>query len=251
MVWDLSSYSWYYDMRLHDFDPMPVPSGHFKQIFGRWKFLTVWTMDLCLLQSMDALAAMMHLKVPNICLQSLCLVMSSIVTLGLPTGMPFWSRRDLPPLQNKLWNAVGPGAYTALGVWWNMWCHLLVACLHVLQANYITHIPCSQGVWRQPWPACIFVALWGLFTEIIVGLYASRNSDGTVQFPYGRLMQWPLRPLFYVVLILLTSCASVLYARLGLIQVEASDHGQNLDQDMVRVTPAASLIGVQQRHAAV
>lgn len=236
-VWDLSSNSWYYDMRLHDFDPLPWPSGHLKRVFGRWKFLTVWTMDMCFFQSVDALAAVMQLKTPNRKLQSLCLVMSSIVTLGLPTGMPFHTRRDIPT-QSNLWNLVGPGAYNALGVWWNLWCHLLVACLQIYQASSITHIPVTYGLWRQPWLSCSFIASWALFSETVVRWYASQNSDGTVQFPYGPLMQWPLRPLLYVVLVLLAAGVSMLYEYLHLIQVGAREHQQHHDQDMVAMLVA-------------
>merc|ERR1712032_940967 len=153
---------------------------------------------------------------PNSSLQALCLVMSSVVVLGLPTGMPFHRRGDTP-VHNPLWLAVGPRGYAAFGVCFNLWVHLLVACLQIFQAAAIARIQLSSGMGSQPWLSCIFIGLWILFSETVVKRWSSRNCDGTPQFPYGPLMKWPTRPLFYTALVSIASGFTWLYSLLNIL----------------------------------
>lgn len=215
-LWDISLYSWYYDMRLHDFEPLPLRDSHFKRIAGRWKFLTVWTGDVCALQSLDALVAACVQRRPNQWLQCLCLVMASYVILGLPTGPPLHMRATAPN-RSPLWLLVGDKLYLILGVLWNLWCHGLLACMQVFQAWASGGIDASSIAGGPYFVGPAMVVAWALFSEIVVNSWANRDDDGKVQFPYGSLMQMPLRPAFYIVSVVILCLFVWAYLRLGII----------------------------------
>jgi len=208
-----------------------MEDNHLKRILGRWKFLTVWTNDLAALQAIDALvASLSKRRAPNQTLQCVCLLMTSVVVLALPTGPPFHMRGGGPAVHNHLWQRVGETWYIALGIFWNFWCHLLAAFMQVIQALAFGPIRASNFKGYSYCVCLAFILSWILFSELLVRNFARLNDDGSVQFPYGALMQMPLRPLFYIVLALIVFVLVMIYQRLGLIQVTGTTVSVELER---------------------
>jgi len=214
-LWDISPYAWHFDMRLTDFQPLAMP-GHLHDIMGRWKYLTAWTNDLAVVQLTDALLAACRRRPPRQTLQGLTLLMASTVALGNVGGPP-WRWRGSDPGDNLLFQLVGEAWYNILGVAWNCWVHGALAIVLLVQVHLFGGV--QVGLVR-PGPrssALLFLLAWMAFSETFVRVYSSRGDDGRINFPYGRFMQMPLRPLFYLLLIGIAWSFAWVYARLGLL----------------------------------
>merc|ERR1712222_129538 len=109
-----------------------------------------------------------------------------------------WRLRQSSPSGNNLYKLVGEDGYLWLGALQNAWTHGLSMCMLIVQVR------CFGGVIRASRSFVVvlaFIAVWAIFSETFVKAYASKREDGTVHFPYGSLMQWPLRPVFYAALV--------------------------------------------------
>lgn len=93
----------------------------------------------------------------------------------------------------------------------NFWVHGFLAVAQVLQATVFREAK-LQDILGTPTAVLSggFFVVWAVWSEVITGRHATL-SDGTVAWPYGPIMDWPLKLLFYPVMLGATQGAFWVY----------------------------------------
>lgn len=192
VFWDCSIYGILFGLNDGVFDScecMPK-EGYFRRICGRWRYFTVWTMDINLLQSIDGFISACRGSFPNPCLQYISLVTAFTVVPGVLTMPPFTGYNE-DHFENdnlaKKCRTLGRRCHFFVFSIINIYVHAGVAIVAVLQM-YIFRHPDAPALMSMVGGMSFATLLainiaWAVFTELVTKTWA--RYEWGIGWPYG------------------------------------------------------------------
>jgi hypothetical protein len=190
VLWDTSKYALLLPLSTGVFDSCEwLPEGHFKNMFGRWRYFTVWTMDINMIQSIDGMIAATRGTYPTPWLQFLALIMALSVSPGLVTMPPFDRYRESDWTDDfaRLCAELSPNCHYLVFCFSNFWVHGGMALFQWLQASTFRNpaAPSLMSLVGRKSIALVFivVASWITFSETVTKTWARYKTE--IAWPYG------------------------------------------------------------------